>query len=228
MRKAGGDARSALEHARALLADGNGRGSAPRGPSRRRRRAQAPAPLRPGRRSALRHRLRVHQVDARQRPRRRRLLPRRDARGRRGRPLHRPPDGDPRLRGHRQRRPAGAPRRRRGGAGARARRPARGAAEPLAGCDLPRERAEVERLGEGDLGGARRGARARDPAASAGAPGRALRGRSNAGPRRGIRLAPRRPGRRRHPPTSPADSRGRTYYVPSGNGEETGDGSRDG
>ena len=44
------------------------------------------------------------------RPRRRDLLPGGDARGRRGPALHRPPDGDPRLRGHRQRRPAGAAR----------------------------------------------------------------------------------------------------------------------
>ena len=76
--------------------------------SRRRRRAQAAAPLRQGRRPALRLRLRLHQVDARLRSRRRRLLPRRDARGRRGPALHRPADGDPRLRGRRQRRPAGA------------------------------------------------------------------------------------------------------------------------
>ena len=42
------------------------------------------------------------------RPRRLPLLPGGDARGRRGPAVHRPADGDPRLRGHRQRRPAGA------------------------------------------------------------------------------------------------------------------------
>ena len=67
---------------RALLADGRRRGRAARGTARRRRRPQAPAALRPGRRPALRHHLRVHQVDARQRPRRGRVLPRRDARRR--------------------------------------------------------------------------------------------------------------------------------------------------
>ena len=52
--------------------------------------------------------LRVDQVDARLRPRRLAALPGRDARGRRGPALHRPPDGHPGERGHRQRRPAGA------------------------------------------------------------------------------------------------------------------------
>ena len=70
------------------------------------RRAQAAARLRQGRRRALRLHLRVHQVDARLRSRRGRLLPRRDARGRRGPALHRAAHGHPRLRGHRQRRPA--------------------------------------------------------------------------------------------------------------------------
>ena len=112
---------------------------------RRGRRAQAAARLRQGRRPALRLHLGVHQVDARQRSRRGRLLPRRDARGRRGRALHRAADDRARLRGHRQRRPARAARRRRGRAGGRARRPARGAPEPLPGGDLPRARAEVER-----------------------------------------------------------------------------------
>ena len=47
-----------------------------------------------------------------------------DARGRRGPALHRPPHGHPRLRGHRQRRPAGAP-----GGGRR-----RGRASSTSGC----------------------------------------------------------------------------------------------
>ena len=63
--------------------------------------------------------------------------------------------------------PRALARRRCRGAGARARRPPGGTAEPLAGCDLPGERAQVERLGNGDLGGARRSARARDSTAAA-------------------------------------------------------------
>ena len=59
-----------------------------------------------------------------------RLLPRRDARGRRGPALHRPADDRPRLRGHRQRRPARAAGRGRRGAGGRARRAPGGAAQP--------------------------------------------------------------------------------------------------
>ena len=77
--------------------------------ARRRGRAAAPrGPLRPGGRPALRLHLGLDQVDARLGPRRLALLPRGDARGRRGPALHRPADGHPRLRGHRQRRPAGA------------------------------------------------------------------------------------------------------------------------
>ena len=64
--------------------------------------------LRPRRRPPLRHDLGVHQERAGERPRRGALLPRRDARGRRGPGLHRPADRDPRERGHRQRRPARA------------------------------------------------------------------------------------------------------------------------
>ena len=59
-----------------------------------------------------------------------------------------------RERGRRQRRSAGARRGRRRRAGARARRAAGGAAQPRAGGDLRRTRAEVERLGARDLGGA--------------------------------------------------------------------------
>ena len=68
------------------------------------RAAPASGPLRPRRRPALRPDLGLDQGDARQRSRRLALLPGRDARGRRGPALHRPPDGDPRLRGRRQRR----------------------------------------------------------------------------------------------------------------------------
>ncbi len=105
-----------------------------------------PSPLRPGRRRPLRHDLRLDQVDARKRRSGVGVLPGRDAGGRRGRPLHRPSDGDPRLRGHRQRRPEGPARRRGGGPGGRARRPSRGASQPGAGRRLPGARAEVERV----------------------------------------------------------------------------------
>ena len=56
----------------------------------------------------LRHDLGLDQGHPRLGPRRVAVLPGGDARGRRGPALHRPADGDPRLRGHRQRRPAGA------------------------------------------------------------------------------------------------------------------------
>ena len=65
--------------------------------------------------TALRLHLGLDQVDAGERRPGVDLLPRGDARRRRGRALHRPPDDRARFRGHRQRRPAGATRRRRGG-----------------------------------------------------------------------------------------------------------------
>ncbi len=74
-------------------------------------RAVDPAPrpaLRQGRRGALQPDLRAAQVDAQQRPGRRRLLGGADARGRRGPALRRAPAGALRLRRHRQRRSAGA------------------------------------------------------------------------------------------------------------------------
>ena len=80
------------------------------------------------------------------RPRRIALLPGGDARGRRGPAVHRPADGDLRLRGHRQRRPAGARGRQRGGGGRGPRRPPGVPAQPRAGGDLPRAGAEVQRL----------------------------------------------------------------------------------
>ena len=77
----------------------------------RRRVPQAAAPLRPQGRPALRLRVGVHQVDARRRCGRVGLLPRGDARGGRGSAVHRAADGHPRVRGRRERRPAGARRR---------------------------------------------------------------------------------------------------------------------
>ena len=102
-----GDARAALSALELACAS-----AAPRraGHARAGRgRAAAPgAALRQGRRPALRLHLGLDQVHARLGPGRVALLPRGDARGRRGPALHRPADGDPRLRGRRQRRPAGA------------------------------------------------------------------------------------------------------------------------
>ena len=81
--------------------------------------------LRPPGRPPLRLHLRLDQVDPRLRRRRLALLPGGDAGGRRGPSLPRPPDGDPRLRGHRQRRPDGAAGRRRRRPRGRPGRPAR-------------------------------------------------------------------------------------------------------
>ena len=77
--------------------------------------------------------------------------------------VHRPPADHQRLRGRRQRRPAGAPGRGRGRPGARLDRPAGGAVRAGAGDDLHRDRPEVEPLGRRLLGGRlrRRGAAAR-------------------------------------------------------------------
>ena len=87
----------------------------------------------------------MDQGHARLGPRRVALLPRGDDRGRRGPALHRAADGDPGLRGRRQRRPAGARRRDGRGAGGRARRDAGGRARAGAGRRLPVAGAEVER-----------------------------------------------------------------------------------
>ncbi len=149
--RSGGDARTALaalERAVETVRSTRRRGR------RRRRRGRAAAqgaPLRQGRRPPLRLHLGLDQGDPRLRRRRLPLLPRGDARGRRGPALHRPPDGDLRLRGHRQRRPAGARRRHRRRRRGRSRRPPRVPAQPRPGRGLPRAGAEVERLDEGPL-----------------------------------------------------------------------------
>ena len=193
--RAGGDARNALEHPRADRRDGARRGRRRRGAPRRRRGAQAAARLRQGRRPPLRLHLGVDQVDARERRAGVGLLPRRDARGRRGRALHRAADDRARLRGHRQRRPAGAARRGRRGAGRRARRPARGAPQPRAGRGLPRARTEVERVVRRARRARREDVRERGhllpPAALRSA---AYPGAQQARARRGLRLPARRPG----------------------------------
>ena len=107
--RAGGDARvalAALERAAEAAARRGRRRDRRRG-GRGRAAAQGAA-LRPRGRPPLRLHLGLDQGDPRLGRRRLPLLPRGDARGRRGPALHRPPDGDLRLRGHRQRRPAGA------------------------------------------------------------------------------------------------------------------------
>ena len=153
-------------------------------------------------------------------PGRRRLLPRGDARGRRGPTLPRAPHRDRGERGRRQRRPARAPRRGRGSAGGRARRAPRGAAQPRAGGDLHRAGAEVERVGPGDLAarGRTSGARASPPRP------RCCATRTTAAqPRAGTARAtsPRTTTRaRRDVDHLPEGLRGRAYYVPSANGEE--------
>ena len=141
------------ERARAGLRDrrAHRRGRRPRdGRGRRGRDAAQGGAVRQGRRPALRLHLRLDQVDARLRSRRVALLPRRDARGRRGPALHRAPDDRARLRGHRQRRPAGAAARDRGVAGGRARRLPRMPVRARPGRDLPVARAEVQRREAGD------------------------------------------------------------------------------
>ena len=165
--RSGGDARTALSRARARLRDRRAQGG-DRDAARGRGRAPAQRdPLRQGRRPPLRPDLGLDQVHARLRPRRLAALPGGDARGRRGPALHRAPDGHPRERGHRQRRPARA----RGGGQRRARRRARRAArvraQPRPGGGLPGARAEVERLLRGARPRARVGARARHARAAA-------------------------------------------------------------
>ena len=219
-RRAGGDARTALQTLELAWETATAAGEELSVDARRGRRAQAAAAVRPRRRPPLRPRLGVHQVDAGQRSRRRRLLPRGDARGRRGSTLRRASHRDRGERGRRKRRPARAPGRGRGSAGGRPRRPPRGAAQSGAGRDLHRARAEVERVGSGDLAGAGgrppRGHRrpARDVAR------RALPRRGLARARRGLRLAARRSRAGVDVDHLPEGLRGRAYYVPSSSGEE--------
>ncbi len=72
-----------------------------------------------------------------------------------------------------------------------------GAAQPLPGGDLPRERAQVEGERQRDLVGARGGAEGREPAAAGDAPRRALRGREEARARPGLRRPAHRSARLR-------------------------------
>ena len=188
-----------------------GRGRAP---------AQGPA-LRPGRGQALRLHLGLDQGDARVRRRRVDLLPRRDARGRRGPALHRPPHGDLRLRGHRQRRPPGARDRDRGRAGRRPGRAARVRAQPLPGRRLPRARSEVERLHDRDL--TRRPRHVREHGAAepppylqdAHYPGAKQLGRGE-----GYRYPHDEPGAVTDQPLAPESVRDQRFYEPTDRGLE--------
>ncbi len=104
-----GDARTALNALELAARHRRRAGRAARHAGARRGRAAATRrALRQRRRPPLRLHLGLDQGDARLGSRRLALLPRGDARGRRGPALHRAADGDPRLRGHRQRRPCGA------------------------------------------------------------------------------------------------------------------------
>ncbi len=156
------------ERARAGARDGGrARRAAGRARPRRGRPAAARGPLRQTGRSPLRLRLRLDQGDARLGPGRLAVLPRGDAGGRRGPALHRAADGDPRLRGHRQRRPCRAVGGDRGRRRRRARRTAGGPLRARAGRDLPRARAEVRRGGPRAGGGPGARARARRAAGAA-------------------------------------------------------------
>ena len=161
----------------------------------RRGRAAAPrAALRQGRRPPLRHDLGLDQGHARLGPRRRALLPRGHARGRRGPALHRAAHGHPRLRGHRQRRPARARGRDRRGPGGRARRHARGPVRARPGGDLPLARAEVRRAKKAHRRRARPRPRARRQAAAGLPAERRLQRRGAPRPRRGYDYPHDRPG----------------------------------
>ena len=113
------------------------RTAAPHHPGLARTRAAAPDPaLRQERRGALQPDLGAAQVDAQQRSRRGGLLARPHARSRRGSAVRRAAPGALRLRGHRQRRPAGADRRGRRAAGGALHRDARRQHGAGAGRDL--------------------------------------------------------------------------------------------
>ena len=142
--RSGGDARTAL-NALELACEAAGPGQ-PRHAGPRRGRAPAPgAALRPPGRPPLRHDLGLDQGHPRLGPRRLALLPGGDARGRRGSALHRAADGDPGLRGHRQRRSAGAVGGHRGRGGGRARGAARVPVRARPGGHLPVAGAQVRR-----------------------------------------------------------------------------------
>ena len=208
---------------RARRGRGDPRRGGPGQPAARGRRDRRPAArprLRPSRRRPLRHGLGVHQEPARQRPRRRPVLARVDDRGRRGPAVHRPAADHQRVGGRRQRRPAGAPGRGRGGPGARPRRAAGGAVRAGPGDDLHRDRAEVEPSGSAYWAavGRCRSARARCPSHSICGPPRST---DAAARHRGrLPLPARLRGRRRRPAVPARRADDRRYYLPTDQGYE--------
>ena len=202
--RSGGDARIALSALERAVETARGR-EPPGRPRRRRGRAPAQgAQLRPRRRPPLRLHLRLDQGHPGLGPRRLPLLPGGDARGRRGPPVHRQADGDPRLRGRRQRRPAGARGRRRP--------PPRrwtGWACPSAASTSPRRPTYLALAPKSNAsyrGIQRATAHVREHGAKP--PPAYLRdahypGRTQAGPRDRLRLPARRAGRRRRPAGDP-------------------------
>ena len=179
-------------------------------------RAAAPRPdLRQDRRPPLRHDLGLDQGHARLGPRRQPLLPRGHARGRRGPALHRAAHDHPRLRGHRQRRPARARGGGGGGPGGRARRPARGPVRARPGGDVPRARPQVRQRDEGDRRCARARARARRQAAAAVPAERRLQRGGAARPRRRLRLPPRPPRPPLRSGARPEGVAGERFYSPT-------------
>ena len=231
VRIAGGDARRALtslEAAAGVALDAAPAGRTGDGPvadhARPRRAGRRPrgGALRPGRRPALRRGQRADQVDARQRRRRRAALPRPDARGGGGPPVHRAPHRHLRERGRRHGRPDGAADRRRRDARRRPDRHAGGADHPGAGGGPQRARAQVAtRLPRHQRGDRRRPGRAGRRRAAAPARQRVRRRRPPRA-RRGLRLRPRRArrGGRAAVPARTTCRAVRDYYRPTDRGFE--------
>ena len=144
---ANGDARTALNLLELSVAGAprRRRRTAPRPRADRPDDSAARAALRQVRRGALQHHLGAPQVDAQQRPRRGGLLAGAHGRGRRGSAVHRAAARAVRVRGHRQRRSAGADRRRRREGRRPLHRHARRQHGARAGRDLPGDRAEEQR-----------------------------------------------------------------------------------
>ena len=221
--RAGGDGRHALTSLEVAVAlararEPGGRDAAGHDRGRRGRARHQAAPLRA--RRALRRHLGVHQEHPGLRPPGGAALPGPHARGGRGRPLHRPPAGDPRQRGRGRGRPDGPGRGHRRGPRRRVRRPARGAAQPGPGGGPPGHGAQVEPVGGGDLAGARgrrQGRRRRGPGPPARRPlplGRVARARG------GLRVSSRRPAGWVRQQYLPDDVRDAVYYRPSRHGYE--------
>ena len=172
--RAGGDGRHALTSLEVAVALARARRA--RTPRRRGSRAEdAEAALgtklhRYGRDDHYDVDLGLHQEHPGLRPPGRPALAGPHARGGGGRPLHRPPAGDPRQRGRGRGRPAGPGRGHRRRPRRRVRRPARGPAQPGPGGRPPGHGAQVEPVGARDLAGPRgrrQGRRRRGPGAPA-------------------------------------------------------------